>query len=194
MIETLDTWWSGLTLIIKVFYTIGMFSTAVLGFQTVLAVSGLDGMDGDTDLEMSDSPGDGDLGFISIRTIFAFLVGFGWVGAILLKSEFSLWLVFLLAPVVGIALMVLIYLMMKALYSMRESGTLNYRNAVGEIATVYLPIPGGKEDSGQVEVMIQGRLMTVPAITSKPDRLENRSRVLVVDVLDDNTLVVVSED
>jgi hypothetical protein len=83
---------------------------------------------------------------------------------------------------------------MRFLWSMRESGTLDYHNAVGEIATVYLPIPPKREGRGQVQVIIQGRLQTIPAITSRGERLENRAKVLVVDVLEDNTLVVVPDD
>ena len=83
MMEELNTWWDGLALIAKVFYTIGIFSTAVLGVQTFLTLIGLDGddavdaadaMDGG---EISDEVGDGDLQFLSVRTITAFLVGFG---------------------------------------------------------------------------------------------------------------------
>jgi len=41
MIATLDIWWDGLTPILKVFYAIGIFSTAILGVQTVLALFGI---------------------------------------------------------------------------------------------------------------------------------------------------------
>lgn len=200
MMENLNTWWDGLALIAKVFYTIGMFSTAVLGVQTFLTLIGLDGddavdaadaMDGG---EISDEVGDGDLQFLSVRTITAFLVGFGWVGASLIKAGLSIAAVVVIAFCVGLVLMFGIFYLMKFFWAMRQDGTLDYRNAIGEIGSVYLPIPGGKAGKGQIEVMIQGRLQTVQAITSAPERIGNREKVLVIDRLEDNTLLVIPDE
>lgn len=204
MIDSLETWWGGLALIVKIFYGIGIFSTIVLSVQTFLLLIGLDGSDSDGALDVSHDMGqdmdhdmdhgDGDFGFLSVRTVIAFLTGFGWVGAILLKTGISLSLSLLAAGAVGFVLMFSIFWLMKLLWSMRESGTLDYHSAVGEIGTVYLPIPGERTGHGQIEVMMQGRLQTVPAVTSMSERLENRTRVLVIDVLEDNTLVVLPDD
>ena len=200
MMENLNTWWDGLALIAKVFYTIGMFSTPVLGVQTFLTLIGLDGddavdaadaMDGG---EISDEVGDGDLQFLSVRTITAFLVGFGWVGASLIKAGLSIAAVVVIAFCVGLVLMFGIFYLMKFFWAMRQDGTLDYRNAIGEIGSVYLPIPGGKAGKGQIEVMIQGRLQTVQAITSAPERIGNREKVLVIDRLEDNTLLVIPDE
>lgn len=200
MMEELNTWWDGLALIAKVFYTIGIFSTAVLGVQTFLTLIGLDGddavdaadaMDGG---EISDEVGDGDLQFLSVRTITAFLVGFGWVGASLIKAGLSIAAVVVIAFCVGLVLMFGIFYLMKFFWAMRQDGTLDYRNAIGEIGSVYLPIPGGKAGKGQIEVMIQGRLQTVQAITSAPERIGNREKVLVIDRLEDNTLLVIPDE
>lgn len=200
MMENLNTWWDGLALIAKVFYTIGMFSTAVLGVQTFLTLIGLDGddavdaadaMDGG---EIPDEVGDGDLQFLSLRTITAFLVGFGWVGASLIKAGLSIVAVIAIAFCVGLVLMFGIFYLMKFFWAMRQDGTLDYRNAIGEIGSVYLPIPGGKAGKGQIEVMIQGRLQTVQAITSAPERIGNRKKVLVIDRLEDNTLLVIPDE
>lgn len=200
MMEELNTWWDGLALIAKVFYTIGIFSTAVLGVQTFLTLIGLDGddavdaadaMDGG---EISDEVGDGDLQFLSVRTIIAFLVGFGWVGASLIKAGLSIAAVVVIAFCVGLVLMFGIFYLMKFFWAMRQDGTLDYRNAIGEIGSVYLPIPGGKAGKGQIEVMIQGRLQTVQAITSAPERIGNREKVLVIDRLEDNTLLVIPDE
>ena len=200
MMENLNTWWDGLALIAKVFYTIGIFSTAVLGVQTFLTLIGLDGddavdaadaMDGG---EISDEVGDGDLQFLSVRTITAFLVGFGWVGASLIKAGLSIAAVVVIAFCVGLVLMFGIFYLMKFFWAMRQDGTLDYRNAIGEIGSVYLPIPGGKAGKGQIEVMIQGRLQTVQAITSAPERIGNREKVLVIDRLEDNTLLVIPDE
>jgi hypothetical protein len=43
---------------------------------------------------------------------------------------------------------------------------------------------------GKIEVLVQGRLRVVDAFNKSGDSLPNRSRVKVVDVMDQNTLVV----
>ena len=83
-----------------------------------------------------------------------------------------------------------VVLLMKALYSMRHSGTINYRTTIGEIGTVYLRLPGGMQNPGQVEVMVQGRLMVAQALTRSEEQIPNQTRVRVVDVLGQNTLIV----
>ena len=199
---TLDTWWEGLTQILKIFYSIGIFSTTILGVQTVLALFGVgdhgDMPDLDVDIDLdsdldSDIPdldgdhGDGGLSVLSIRTVTAFMVGFGWIGATCVSYGIGLLISLSVAIGVGLVLMVMVFGIMRFFYNMQEEGTLNYRNAIGEIATVYLPIPGNGTAPGQVEVMIQGRLQVVQAFTSRPDRIENRASVLVVELNDESS-------
>jgi len=197
--ESLKDWWDSLILVHQLFYTIGIAASFFLAVQVILTLAGLDGHDADAadgagggDEAMTD--GDGELGLLSIRTITAFLVGFGWVGAFFLRTGLPLFVALPIALLAGTAMLFSIFYVMKFLWSMRESGTLDYHNAVGEIGTVYLPIPGEREGRGQIEVMIQGRLQVVPAETSRPGRLENRSKVLVVDRLEDNTLLVIPDE
>ena len=76
------------------------------------------------------------------------------------------------------------------LHSLRHSGTLDYNNALGEVGTVYLPIPAGMGGTGKIQVIVQGRLKEIQAFTRHDQRIENRVRVRVVELLDDNTLLV----
>ena len=209
IIATLDTWWDGLTGAIRIFYVIGVFSTSILGVQTVLALFGIGehgqmpelDVDADIDADVADfdgdHPGDGDgddgLGVLSIRTITAFLVGFGWIGAACLSSGMGTFPTLLIAGAVGFILMLTVFWTMRFFWNMQEEGTLDYHNAIGRTATVYLPIPANGTGPGQVEVMIQGRLQVIPAFTSKPDRIENRASVLVIDLNEDNSLQVIPD-
>jgi len=197
--ESFTDWWAGLQLLLKVFYTIGFVSTAIVGFQTILTLFGLDAHEApDMDFEVDDAGeaahDDGGVSFISVRGVTAFLVGFGWVGAICVKAGLALLAVFPIAIGVGLAMMVLIYFLMKILWSMRASGTLDYHNAIGQVGSVYLPIPPNREGNGQIEVMIQDRLQVLQAQTSAGERIENRAKVLVIDVMEDNTLIVRPEN
>ena len=59
---------------------------------------------------------------------------------------------------------------MSYLHSLREEGTLNYKNCIGETGTVYLPIPPNRKGMGQIEVMVQGRLRIVKVVTDEEER------------------------
>ena len=126
----------------------------------------------------------------SVRTLTGFFFGFGWTGAICIQSGMPLLTSILAACIVGAAFLVGIYLLMRALFSMRASGTLDYANAIGQNGTVYVTVPAGRGGSGQIEVMIQGRLQTIACMTSHPEPLAPQTKVRVTGQIDQGTLEV----
>jgi hypothetical protein len=144
-------------------------------------------MDIDTDFEVDADSG---MHIFSVRSVIAFFTGFGWTGAIALKAGQPMWASVLLAIGVGGALMFVIVLIMRLFWSMRQDGTIDYRNAVGEIGTVYLPIPPGGKIPGKIEITVQGRLTIVEAFQNGETRLENRSQVKVTDTIGERGLLV----
>ncbi|HEY5770112.1 MAG TPA: hypothetical protein VIS71_09735 [Terrimicrobium sp.] len=96
----------------------------------------------------------------------------------------------LVACAVGMVFLLGIYLLMRALFSLRSSGTLDYKNAVGKIATVYVTVPPNYKGGGQVEVLIQGRLQTISCRTAHTVPLPPQSKVKVVALIDQGTLEV----
>lgn len=202
----MNEWWGGLDLGLQIFYGIAMVSTAILLVQTVLLLFGLGDHDlPDHDLSLDGDHGDGllghahdgdngGLGLLSVRTIVAFFVGFGWSGAVVRVAGAGTLLALPIAAIIGFLLMLSVFWIMKLFWSFRQSGNLNYVNAIGETGTVYLPIPPGKAGAGQIEVLVQGRLRVVKAFTSAAERLENRRRVLVIDVVDEDGVLVIPQD
>ena len=180
-------WWSTLGRALQIFYGIAITTSALMLFQMVLM---LFGMDGDSDFDVDDIDGHGGGGILSVRTITAFFVGFGWTGVTLLESGWSLVPTILVATVVGGAFMGGVFAVMRTLYGMRYTGTLDYRNAVGSVGNVYLPIPPAMGGPGQIEVLVQGRLRVVQAFTRAERKLGNNERVRVIDLMDDTTLLV----
>jgi membrane protein implicated in regulation of membrane protease activity len=149
------------------------------GMDADMALDGADAVDHPSGLQL-----------LSIRTVTAFMTGFGWAGAFSLKQGLSLPVAVLIAVVVGVLLTWLVFLMMKMLYSLRESGSLDYRNAVGQTGSVYIPIPPGREGDGQVQVLVQGRFCTVPACTDASAKIPSGRQVRVLDLVPPRTLVV----
>jgi membrane protein implicated in regulation of membrane protease activity len=203
-------WWSSLQMAEQVFYLIGMLATAILLVQLVLNLIGLgmhdadmsgpdggdiDGADaGDVsggDFEHPDLPAHSSgLGMISFRTVLAFMVGFGWSGALSIESGLSILPALLLAVLAGTVFMVVVYWLMKAIYRLSDSGNVDFRNAAGRTGTVYIPIPAMGVGSGQVQVSVQDRLREIPAVTDGDEALKTGTAIRVVKVLDGGTVVV----
>lgn len=188
----MSVWWLSLTTELQVFYGIAIVTTALLLLQLLLLVFGLD-FDGDLDVDVDadlDLDGDGGVGLLSIRSVTAFFTGFGWGGVAALEGGSGLPVAILAALLAGGVFMLTVYAILRGFASMQETGTLDYRNAVGNVGTVYLPIPPNMEGAGQIEVRVQGRLRTVQAFTRADRRLGNGTRARVREVVDQSTLVV----
>ncbi len=178
--------WRALNPELQIFYGIGIIALVILLLQ--LLISFFLGDSDSFDLDV-DGHGDG-MGVFSVRGVTAFFIGFGWTGAIILRSGHSLGLAVLGGAVAGIVFMVAIFFMMRSMMKLQTSGTLNYANAVGEVATVYVTIPADTKAGGQVEVMIQGRLMTAEAIYRGSVAISPGTKVQVIDRVGSSTLVV----
>lgn len=179
-VQWLGGWWAGMSFSLQFFYAIGVVALLLLMFQVVLLIAG----SGELDV------GEGEAGFLSLRAVAGFLLGFGWIGAISLENGFGLLAAVVFGSLSGGALMGAVTLVMLALHRMRTSGTLNYENAVGAVGTVYLPIPPLQQGAGKVEVYIQGRSVIVPAYTRHGERIGNQQRVRVSGMIDPRTLLV----
>lgn len=181
----MELWWQSLGTPLQLFYLTAFAGSAFLAVQVLLMVLGFD-HDADLDLDAGDAGGH----FISVRTVTAFLVGFGWAGVLALRAGYSTLTAVILALGAGAATLLAMVVMLRSLRSMQHDGTLNFRNAVGQPGTVYVTVPAALSGPGQVEVTIQGRLKVVQAMTENAEALPTRSRIRVADVLDDNTLLV----
>lgn len=203
----MSEWWSGLGLALQVFHGIGILASIILVIQLILTVLGADadaaGFDGDVDfggdpgaldgLDGMDAADHGSgLGILSTRTVLAFLAGFGWTGVIVLQRGHGMAPAVLISVGVGILLMLLVFWMMRWLYSLRDSGTLDYRNAIGQVGTVYVRVPAAGGGTGQVQVMVQGRLATVAAAGRDAEAITSGNKVKVVGLAGSNTVEVES--
>jgi hypothetical protein len=183
-------YWTHLTPTMKTFVGLGAVSSAILTLQMILAMFGGD-MDGlDADMDIPDVGEGGASGILSIRTIGAFFTGFGWSGAAMLQAGHGTGAATFVGIVVGSMFMALIFYLMNYLHSLRQEGTINYANAVGKIGSVYLPVPPHRKGLGQIEVLVQGRLKIVQAISDSDKKIGNRVAVRVTELVDEQTILV----
>ena len=185
----MNEWWTALGGENKIFYGIAIVSSAVMFIQLVLTLIGgaFDAPDGDFEVEGTD----GDLGILSVRTICAFFVGFGW-GGIMALNQYgdNIFIATVAGFITGSIFLFAVLWTMRGLYSLRADGTIDIRNAVGSIGSVYLPIPPHREGTGQIQVMVQGREREVIALTDSETTIENRTRVEVLEKIDQRTVLV----
>ncbi len=183
----MSDWWDALQLEKQIFYGIGLISLALLILQLLLTMIG-------AGLENLELPGNGEhgsgLGVLSVRSVTAFFVGFGWTGAICLNSGLSLPLAITAAFAAGAALMICTNLLMLGMLALQSSGTLDYKNAIGEVGTVYSTVAAERKHAGQVEVMVQGRYITAEAFTNHAEPLNPGTKVRVTELIGKSTLLV----
>lgn len=180
-------WWDALQLERQIFYGIGLISLALLLLQLFLSMIG-------AGFDHADLPGNGEhgsgVGVLSIRSVTAFFVGFGWVGVICLNAGLSIPVAILAGLAGGAVLMIGTNLLMVGMLALQSSGTLDYKNAIGQVATVYSTIPAARTHAGQVEVMVQGRYITAEAFTAHPEPLRPGTKVRVTELIGASTLLV----
>ena len=182
----MELWWNGLILPLQIFYGTGIIAGILLVIEAILTLLGFGHHDiPETAIEHPDQ-----LGMLSVRSITGFFFGFGWSGVIAIKSGLTLLPSIAVACLVGAVFLVGIYLLMRTMFSLRSSGTLDYKNAVGSVATVYVTVPPNRGGGGQVEILIQGRLQMISCMTSHSTALAPQSKVRVTGMVDRGTLEV----
>ncbi|MDP4625055.1 MAG: NfeD family protein [Akkermansiaceae bacterium] len=190
MPDFINNWWEALNFELQIFYGIAIVSGVVLVLQLFMSFfMGADDMDfggADGGLDIHDSG----MSIFSVRGVTAFFTGFGWTGVICKQQGMAILPSVLIAFFVGFSMMVGIYLMMRSLMKLQSSGTLDYGNAVGQMGTAYLTIPPLQRAGGQVETMIQGRLVTAEALQKGMEPIKPGTKVKVVERIGSTTLIV----
>ncbi|MGM9596604.1 MAG: hypothetical protein ACI3XO_02200 [Eubacteriales bacterium] len=194
-------WWNGLELTQQIFALIAIPSTVILVLQTVLQLIGIgsdntpddidtDG-DGIPDTDASDSlSADDGLSLFTVRGILSMLCITGWLGVALLETSLPDWAAILISVAAGVATLVGIAFLMKAIYGLQSSGNIDISNAIGKVAQIYIPVPAGGRGSGKVTITLQDKFCEYAAITTADRELKTGNYVRVVAVSESGVLVV----
>ena len=184
----MTAWWQSLVPESQIFYAIGIVSLVGLLFQMLFTVLGFAGAH-DADIGAHHDHDSGSW-LINMRTVMAFLSGFGWAGGILMNSGYSVGPAIARAAVVGTLFLFGTALLVRNLLKLQSSGNLDYASAVGAIGTVYCTIPAGDAGRGQVELLLQGRLITADARTQSSPELKPGTKARVVGLIGQTTFLV----
>jgi hypothetical protein len=185
--------WFGIPAVVGTIFFLGRVVLMLVGggdfhHDASFDLSGGDVDAGGMDLQHPDS--DTSFNILSIQTIAAFLMGFGWGGLGVVRG----WgLPALLGVPVGIvtgsAMVWILGKLLMLISRMQSSGTLSIASALYEEGVVYVTVPAERSGRGSVRVIVDNRMQYYPAITDGA-ALVTGAKVRVTSVNDDNTLTV----
>ncbi len=177
-------WWTGLDTGLQFFYAIGFISGFLLILQLVLLLLGA------SDFEIGEVDTDVDAELISVKSIIAFMFGFGWTGVAMLEADFELPAAILLGVVVGFTFLLFVYFAVRSLNKLSGGGVRSYESALGARGRVYMRVPAERTGPGQIEITIQGRVEMVDAYFEGDRVLNPNELVTVVGFVDNHSLIV----
>jgi hypothetical protein len=80
----------------------------------------------------------------------------------------------------------------RGMSKLKQSGTLQTKNAIGLIAETYLFIPAKRGGFGKVHIRVQGSLHELQALTDDEEQIPTGKLVKVINVVSDSVLIVTS--
>ncbi|MCH7715717.1 MAG: NfeD family protein [Gemmatimonadetes bacterium] len=177
-----------------------VLGTLFFSLRTALMfVGGADGgadadvdFDVDVDADLDADAGDSSEAFkvLSLQSIAAFMMGFGWGGLGGLKGMgWSPVMSTAVGVASGVGMLWLLGTMLKAVYRLQSSGNISIAQTLEVEGRVYAAIPARGEGKGRVRLVIDDHERFYKAIT-EGDALPSRERVRVVSINEDNSVTV----
>lgn len=186
--ENFTDWWQGLTLPLKVYWSFAIPFTVIFVLQVVLTLVG------GTHDDIPDNEVNADHGigfqFFTLKNLVGFFTLFGWVGIASIDSGIPAFFTLLLAFVGGLLMMVIMATIVYVLAKANADGTMRISKAIGEVGEVYLTIPGNRTNLGKVQIMVQGSVRTLEAMTDDEHDIPTGKVIRVRQVINDSILLV----
>lgn len=185
-------WFTGLEWFDKIFWIIALIGSGLfVVMMLVTFITGGGDMDVDGDFNGDvDMDADGGFSFFTIKNLIAFFTIFGWSGIAALENDLAKLYVILIATVCGLIMMFIMAGLFYLISRLHDSGTLEIKNAIGNIGEVYLTIGESRSSIGKVNVRIQGALRELEALTDDDVPLKTGSVIEVIDVTNNGILIV----
>lgn len=155
-------------------------------FVAKLVIFSLFGMDdGDGDLVGTDV--DSSFNFISLQSVLAFLMGFGWMGYAAIEWKFSAVISIIFAIIGGLILMgisVWLIFMMKKLNSTPKY---DLNSLIEKTGTSYTKFDG--KGMGKIQIEFNGKIETFDAWNDTEEPIESFKNIKVLNVVDNKIFI-----
>ena len=167
----------------KIYYYIALFATILFVIKLVLFAT----VGGDTEVAAdfnSEVDTDCSFNFISIQSVIAFFMGFGWMGYSALKQfELSQLISFGAAFGVGIVFMFLTAYLMFLVKKLEKKVKKDKSTAIDQVGKAYTSF--SPRSMGQIEIEINGQLSVVNAMNDTDEQINSFDVIKVTKVVDD---------
>lgn len=131
---------------------------------------------------------DNDFGFISLQTIIAFLMGFGWTGYTSLQWKSTGEISLLFAFIGGLFFMSLSAYLLFLMRKLNSTPKYDLQTCVGKEGTSYTRFaPNG---AGKIQISFNGRLETFDAWNETQDEIESFKQIKVTKVVDKKIYII----
>ena len=173
------------------YYYLAWFTTIFFVIKLIIfSIFGGDGseVDGDFNTEMDSDPS---FSFISLQSILAFLMGFGWMGyACLQEFKFSQIITLLCAIGVGLIFMFATAFLMFSVKKLEKNVKKDKKTALNKIGKAYSNFePKGH---GQIEIEINGQLTVAEAVNNTEEEIKSFDAVKIIRV--ENELLYIEKE
>lgn len=178
----------------KIFFAFAVVFTIVFIIQAILAFVGIGEyeMDAPESGGMLDTNHDSD-GFpiLSFRNFVIFFMIFGWSGLVGVKMNFPKPITILFAFTMGILMMFIVGYIYYLFFKMTNERVDDINYAIDQTGEVYIRIPGNKTGKGKVQLVVQGAVRELDAITDNENELKTGELVKVIEVIDNSYVKVI---
>lgn len=164
--------------IVAVYYYVALFST--IFFIIKMSIFAIFGGDAEVHTDFNSSfETDQSFDFISIQSILAFLMGFGWMGLSCIKVwEIRTLYAVILSIVFGLFLMFVSSYLMFCVKKLNKKVTKDLSKAVGCVGKAYTKfVP---KSDGQIEISINNQLSIEPAFNDTDEDIKAFEQVKVI--------------
>ncbi|HJW28759.1 MAG TPA: hypothetical protein VJ508_05850, partial [Saprospiraceae bacterium] len=137
-------WWQMMSAAQQVFWFIAIVASVLFCIQIILSIIGYEAhsTDFDTHGDISGSISvEHEFSALSIRSIIAFFMFFGWTGILVLHNQLGVLVAVTFASLAGMAAMFIVAYLMYKFAQLEQSGSLNLYHAIDQEGEVYLSIP-----------------------------------------------------
>lgn len=174
----------------NVFIAISIFSTVL--YIIKLAIFILVGGDVEVETDFNTvSECDISFNFLSIQSILAFFMGFGWSGlAAIVQFHTGGKIALLIAIIVGLAFMFLSAYLMYSVKKLNKRIVVDYKELINKAGKAYTTFEAKAE--GQIEIDLNSKLTTLNAINISDEKINAFSVIKVVKV-ENNQIYITKE-
>lgn len=163
--------------------------TDISGHGDICPVHGINHVGGDHDIDGGNPADFTSMRMFTLQTIVTFLTVFSWSSIVLVNSGVLPVVSTVIGFVLGLATMLLVAKIVQLSARLTENGTADYKNAIGEIATVYIPCPPKNQGLGKVNVIVNGQLTELTAVNNGDELIKTGTQVRVIDLQGDTVVV-----